>query len=108
LMDLMVSTPNIGFEIELNDDLIEEEAKSYAEEFNIPIENLVFNGGEEFIHLFAIDPKNYDPAQEAVKSVGGTLFKIGKVISENNIFIVKDNKKIQLKGYGFEHFVKKV
>lgn len=108
LTDLMVSTPDIGFEIEFNDELIEKEAKSYSEEFNMPIENLVFNGGEEFLHLFTIDPKNYDLAQNAVKNAGGNLFKIGRVISENNIYIVKDNKKIKLKGYGFEHFVKKV
>lgn len=52
LTDLMISNPDIGFEIDFNEDLIDNEAIAYSQEFNIPLENLVFNGGKNiFIYL---------------------------------------------------------
>ncbi|MFX1376871.1 MAG: thiamine-monophosphate kinase [Promethearchaeota archaeon] len=106
LLDLMRSNPKIGFEIEFNDNLIDPEAISYSQEFEIPLESLIFNGGEEFIHLFTIKANNFFKAKKEIQSKGGTIFKIGKVISEEAIFILKENKRSELKGYGFEHFNK--
>ncbi|MFX1454192.1 MAG: thiamine-monophosphate kinase [Promethearchaeota archaeon] len=106
LRDLMYSNPNRGFEIEFNENLIEPEARRYSQEFNIPIEDLVFNAGEEFIHFFTIPINNFSKARNAIRSQGGNLFSIGKVISEENIFIMKDNLRSQLKNYGYEHFTK--
>ncbi|MFX0188239.1 MAG: thiamine-monophosphate kinase [Candidatus Hodarchaeota archaeon] len=106
LTDLMYSNReiDIGFEIEFNEELIDEEAFMYSEEFNIPLENLVFYGGEEFIHIFTIDPKSYDSALKAIKSQGGQIFQIGKVISEKKIYFLNKSEKIELKKSGFEHF----
>ncbi len=59
LLDLMISNPNLGFEIAFNDNLIDSEAIAYSQEFNLPLENLIFNGGEEFIHLFTITERNF-------------------------------------------------
>ena len=95
---------NIGFEILFNEELIDEEAFRYSEEFNIPLENLVFNGGEEFIHLFTIDPNNYDSALKTIKSQKGQIFKIGEVIPENKIYYLNKSERIELKRSGFEHF----
>ncbi len=106
LKDLMLSNPNLGFEIDYNQNLIDSEAMKYSKEFDIPLENLVFNGGEEFIHLFTINPKILDKVQAIIQANGGNIFKIGSVISENRIFIIKDNRNIELKNYGFEHFRK--
>ena len=106
LTDLLDSNPNsnIGFEIEFDEKLIDKEVTNYSEKYNIPLEQLVFSGGEEFIHLFTIDPKLFDPAQNAVQKTGGNLFKIGRVISEKRIIYTKDNKQIELKSHGYEHF----
>ncbi len=106
LTDLLHSNPrkDIGFEILFNEELIDEEAFRYSEEFNIPLENLVFNGGEEFIHLFTIDPNNYDSALKTIKSQKGQIFKIGEVISENKIYYLDKSERIELKRSGFEHF----
>ncbi|MFW9826241.1 MAG: thiamine-monophosphate kinase [Candidatus Thorarchaeota archaeon] len=105
LEDLIISNPNIGFEIDFNEDLIGKEAVKYSREFNKPLEELVFNGGEEFIHLFIIKKKNIDKAQKQIKSKDGKIFKIGKVIAEKGIFISKDGKNRLITNYGFEHFV---
>lgn len=104
LIDLMLSNPNYGFEIDFNEDLIDPEALLYSQEFNVPLQKLVFNGGEEFIHLFTINPKSFDAAQKEVNAKGGQIFKIGKVISEEKIYFLKENEKFELKSRGFEHF----
>jgi len=104
LIDLMYSNQNIGFEIEFNDQLIDEEAVNYSNKFKISLEDLVFNAGEEFIHLFTIDPKDYDTAKKLIRESNGQIYLIGKVISEGRIFFLSKGKKNELKYFGFEHF----
>jgi len=108
LRDLMLSNPKLGFEIELNNNLIDPETIKYCDEFNVSLEKLVFNGGEEFIHLFTIDPKDLFKAQKEIQSKGGQIFKIGRVTSDKFITILKEGEKKEIKNYGFEHFGKKV
>jgi len=104
LSDLMLSNLKIGFEIEFNDNLIDIEAMKYSKEYNVSLEKLIFDAGEEFIHIFTIDPKNYKAALNITQDQGGQLFKVGKVISEEKIYILKNNEKVELKTRGFEHF----
>ena len=107
LQDLMLSNPNVGFEINFNEDLIDNEALKYSNEFNVSLEELVLNGGEEFIHLFTLDLKDFNAAQKEIQSRNGQIFRIGKVVSEENVIIVKEGEKKEIKSYGFEHFSKK-
>jgi len=104
LKDLLLSNPKMGFEIEFNENLIHQDSIKYSKEYNISLEKLVFNGGEEFIHLFTTNAKNFKSAQKFVNSRGGKLFKIGKVISEEKIYFLKEGKRIELKSQGYEHF----
>jgi thiamine-monophosphate kinase len=104
LLDLMLSNPNYGFEVNFDENLIDDEALRYSKEFNVPLETLVFNGGEEFIHLFTINPKQFETAKKLIIDDRGQIFIIGKVISGKKIFFLKENKKYELKSRGFEHF----
>ncbi|MBY8988597.1 MAG: thiamine-monophosphate kinase [Candidatus Lokiarchaeota archaeon] len=104
LKDLMLSIPKLGFEIEFNESLIHPDALQYSKEFPISLEKLVFSGGEEFIHLFTIDRKNFKIAQKLVASKGGKLIRVGKVIPEEKIYLLKEGKRIELKDQGYEHF----
>ncbi|MFX1256431.1 MAG: thiamine-monophosphate kinase [Promethearchaeota archaeon] len=106
LKDLIRSNPNIniGFEIDFNDDLIDKEALNYAQKYNLSLETLIFDAGEEFIHIFTIDPKKYDSVQKLIQIKGGQIFKIGRVTSDKKIYIIKDDRKKQLTSSGFEHF----
>ncbi len=104
LKDLTLSNPNLGFEINFNENLIHEKAREYSKEFSISLEKLIFEGGEEFIHLFAIDPDDFDKAQKLVISKGGRLFNIGKAISDEKIYFLKKDKRFDLKSQGYEHF----
>lgn len=106
LRDLMLSNQEVGFEINFDDNLIDTEAAMYSEEFNINLEDLIFNGGEEYIHLFTIKPEDFSNAKNSIQDKGGNIFEIGKVISEESIYITKENRRSELKSYGFEHFNK--
>ncbi|MBY8982274.1 MAG: hypothetical protein KGD57_04950 [Candidatus Lokiarchaeota archaeon] len=105
LKELIVSNPNLGMEIEFDNNLIDNEAIQYSKEFDIPLDNLVLNAGEEFIHIFSIKPEKFDLAQKMVQAKGGNLLKIGKVISDQNIYILKNNQKYILNKDGYEHFL---
>lgn len=95
----------LGFEIELNDSLIHEEAIRYSKEFDVPIEKLIFTGGgEEFIHLFVMSEEGYQKGRELFTSKKGGLYKIGKVINEDEIYGLRDDKRFTLEGEGYEHF----
>ena len=107
LYDLMISNPSLGFEIDFNEKLIDSEAINYAQEFNCSLEDLVLNGGEEFIHLFTINPNDYNLAKKEIQSKNGQIIKIGKIISDIYIKIVKKGEKKEVKYHGFEHFIKK-
>ena len=104
LLDLMRSNPNLGFEIDFNENLFESEVRLYSQEFNIPLEDLVFNAGEEYNHFFTIPANKFSKANKIIQTYGGKLFKIGKVISEEIIFILKHNIRSELKSNGYEHF----
>ncbi len=104
LKDLLLSNPKMGFEIEFNENLIHQDSIKYSKDYDVSLEKLVFNGGEEFIHLFTTNAKNFKAAQKFVNSRGGKLLKIGKVISEEKIYFIKEGKRIELKSQGYEHF----
>ena len=104
LLDLMKSNPNLGFEIDFNENLFEFEARLYSQEFNISLEDLVFNAGEEYIHFFTIPKNKFFKASKVIQAHGGSLFKIGNVISEEGVFILKNNIRSELKSNGYEHF----
>ena len=53
--------------------------KNYSREVKVPLEDLVFNAGEEFIHLFTIDPKDYDTAKKLIRENDGQIFLKGDI-----------------------------
>jgi len=105
LRELMVSNPGMGFDINFNDNLVDDEARSFSNLNDVPLEDLIFNAGEEFIHVFTISPINYEKAKRIIKSKNGKIFAIGKVNSEGKIYIIYENKRKELQYKGFEHFL---
>ena len=105
LRDLMASNPGMGFDINFNDNLVDEEARSFSNANDLPLEDLIFNAGEEFIHIFTIPPYNYEKAKKIIKSKNGKIFAIGKVNSDGKIYINYENKRKELHSKGFEHFL---
>jgi len=104
LKDLMLANPNRGFEINFNNNLIHEEAIQFSAKYNLPLEQLIFSGGEEFIHIFTIKPENYQRVSDLLKSSGNSFYNIGSVIKEEKIYINKKKRKLELTFNGFDHF----
>lgn len=104
LRELMRSNPQIGFEVKSNDNLIAKEAQEYSDKYDIPLDSLIFGGGEEFIHLFTISPSNFEISKRTVEGRGGKLYKIGHAIAEERIYYKKDSKTVEMKKKGYEHF----
>jgi thiamine-monophosphate kinase len=104
LKDLMLVNPNRGFEIDFNENLIHEEASQFSDRYNFPLEQLVFSGGEEFIHIFTIKPENYQKVSDLLKSSGNVFYIVGRVIKEEKVYININKQKHELAFNGFEHF----
>ncbi|TXT58998.1 MAG: Thiamine-monophosphate kinase [Promethearchaeota archaeon] len=104
LRELMRSNPKVGFELIFDENLIAEEAYNYSKQNKSSLDSLVFQGGEEFIHLFTIPPENLKKAKVAIEKAGGNLYEIGRAISEEKILYLKDNQRVELKDRGYEHF----
>ena len=104
LKDLMLANPNRGFEINFDKNLIHEEAFQFSTKYNVPLEELIFSGGEEFIHIFTIRPESYQEVSDLLKSSGNSFYHIGSVIKEEKIYINKSKQKLELAFNGFEHF----
>ncbi|MFX1274868.1 MAG: thiamine-monophosphate kinase [Promethearchaeota archaeon] len=104
LKELISSNSKIGFEINFNEELMDEEAVRYSKEFNISLKDLIFNAGEEFIHLFTIPNEDILNASKIIRDNHMELFRIGRVISDEKIYIIEKSQKKGLTFSGFEHF----
>jgi thiamine-monophosphate kinase len=104
LKDLMLANPNRGFEINFNKNLIHEEARKFSVKYNVPLEKLIFNGGEEYIHIFTINRENYQKVSQLLKSSTYTFYNVGSVIKEEKVYINKNGQKQEIVYNGFEHF----
>ncbi len=104
LTELISSNSNIGFEIFFNEELIDKEAMQYSKEFHVSLKNLVLNAGEEFIHLFTISQEDFHKASEKMREKDMKLYQIGRVISEEKIYLLENNQKVEIKTNGFQHF----
>ncbi|MEM3579261.1 MAG: thiamine-phosphate kinase [Candidatus Bathyarchaeia archaeon] len=65
---------------------------------------LALYGGEEYELVLTIDPKFWNMAEKAVKHVGGTLIKIGRVTAQKQVLLEFKGEKRVIKLRGWEHF----
>jgi len=93
-----------GFGFIIEELPIAEGVKEFAEENNIPVEDLVLRGGEEFELVVTVNHEELDIAQEAINRVGGSLRVIGKVILDSKILLKKGDETVEVEGGGYEHF----
>jgi thiamine-monophosphate kinase len=83
---------------------IAEQCSTFAIRNKLDSAELTLYGGEEYELVLTVKPRMWKKAQEAVESVGGSLFKIGKVTSEKSVVIATDGKRIPIESRGYEHF----
>ena len=93
---------NVGFVL---DNLpVAQEAEKFAKIHGLDPVELTLYGGEEYELLATIQPKLWQDAEKAVKTVGGFLIKIGRVMKEKTLLLKAVGKTVSIEARGWEHF----
>jgi thiamine-monophosphate kinase len=78
------------------------EVEAFAEMHRLNVEQLIlYEGGEEYELLLAIKPDMWTEALRTVKSIGGSLYRIGIVEEGNGVYTAKG---VRVEAKGWEHF----
>ncbi|MCX8158081.1 MAG: thiamine-phosphate kinase [Candidatus Diapherotrites archaeon] len=78
---------------------IREDVRKAAKILGKEPEDFALYGGEDFELVFTVSKKNY----EKVKKFG---YVVGEVIKGNKIYLSKENKLIEIKKFGYDHFAR--
>ena len=76
----------------------------FSEENKINLNELVFNGGEEFELVFTVTPKNLKKIHRLAKKNKINIFEIGHVSKGNGVFFDDGNESFRIKDNGWRHF----
>lgn len=93
---------NIGFTVDKLP--IAPEAERFAEDHDIDPEELALYGGEEYELVLTVKPNLWAAAEEAVRRVRGSLFRIGMVEAKKTVLMKTDGKRRVIQPRGYEHF----
>ncbi len=62
------------------------------------------SGGEDYALLFTVKEEKLETLEKIAKRLKRKLFKIGRTIKENKLYLVRDKKKTEISPQGFDHF----
>lgn len=91
-----------GVGIEISNLPVDQEIIEASDQLNLDVQNLVFNGGEEYEIVASIPEEKCEKAKIMAHKMGTPLIEIGKVTSDQNNIIFKNEKqtsKIERKGW---------
>jgi thiamine-monophosphate kinase len=80
------------------------EAVKFAELNGLDPVELALYGGEEYELVLTINPELWRVAEKAVKRVGGTLIRIGRVVAQKQVLLKFKGEKRVIEPRGWEHF----
>jgi thiamine-monophosphate kinase len=86
---------------------MEKELLRFAELFKLDPINLALYGGEEYNLVLTVKKELWKDAVNAVKNIGGQLFKIGTVIEAPKISLLTNKGEQPVKNIGWEHLQKR-
>ena len=78
--------------------------QNFAKSYRLSVNNLVFNGGEEYEFVFTVSPNNKKTIVKNAKLLKIPIIEIGFVTSGKGVYFKKDNELVQLKDRGWKHF----
>ena len=80
------------------------ETEQYAESQKLKLNNLVFNGGEEYEIVFTISPKYLETVRKNAKILKTPIIEIGHVESGKGVCLNRNNDQIEIIDRGWKHF----
>lgn len=95
----LAKSSRVGFEV--SSVPASEAASKFASLHRLPVEELVFYGGEEYELVFTVKPSKLAEAQRVASGAGGQVIPIGKAV-EGSAVLLKDGsgwRKLQARGW---------
>ena len=77
--------------------------EEYVKSHKLNLNNIVFNGGEEYEFVFTVSPKHRKIIEKNATSLKTKIIEIGYVASGKGVYVGKDTL-IRLKDAGWKHF----
>ncbi|MEM2918210.1 MAG: thiamine-phosphate kinase [Candidatus Altiarchaeota archaeon] len=93
---------NLGIEINIENLPTDEYAKKTSEKLKFDITKLALYGGGDYELLFTISEKNLQKIKNKFK-----FTVIGKVVNGNSVVGIKNEKRLKIEKFGYEHFSRK-
>ena len=84
----------------------ERDVFDFANSNNLDVNDLVFNGGEEYEIVATVNPSNLKRIKKYAKKNRIKLYEIGYVMKGKGVFFHKNGKLISIKDKGWHHFQK--
>ena len=78
--------------------------EEYSKSYKLDLNNLVFNGGEEYEFVFTAPQKYRKVIEKNAKITKTKIIEIGHVTSGKGVYLEKNNKIVRLKDKGWKHF----
>ena len=78
--------------------------KNFVKSYKLNLNDLVFNGGEEYEFVFTISPIHKKTIVKNAKSLKIPIIEIGFVTLGKGVYVKNNNNLIQLKDRGWKHF----
>lgn len=98
------SATGLGFEIFYDKIPVSTEAMAASRKYGIGIEQLCLNFGGEYELVFSVKESTFERLRLEASSRGIKITKIGRIIRGKNV-LIKDSKRINIRKYGYEHFI---
>ncbi|TXT56578.1 MAG: hypothetical protein BAJATHORv1_20167 [Candidatus Thorarchaeota archaeon] len=76
----------------------------FARKYNLDEYQMIFGGGEEFIHVLTIPEEKWNLAAEVAKDSNIPLQRIGQATSENRVLLRESSGTIEIPVYGYDSF----
>lgn len=76
----------------------------FANTHKLNLDNLIFNGGEEYEFVFTVPTKYKQIIKKNAKLLNTPIIEIGYVTSGCGVYVQKDKKYTKLKDLGWRHF----
>ncbi len=78
--------------------------ENFVKSYKLNLNDLVFNGGEEYEFVFTISPIHKKTIVKNAKSLKIPIIEIGFVTLGKGVYVKNNNNLIQLKDKGWKHF----
>ena len=80
------------------------EIEQFAKKYGMNLNDLVFNGGEEYEIVFTVSQKNLPQVRKSAEAFKVPIIESGYVESGNGVYLQSNNSYEKIKDQGWKHF----